>query len=265
MYSLVISTIGCPFLLDSLASLTYPPDDVLVVVDMIGRQASTLERDYPLDHLGRDLNKHHPGVRLLFNQPEGPWAVMNGCYNLGARAARNPFVWFTHDDIEYPDFDFPRVLKPVLSRLAAEPLVKGRRVVGLVLQEHEVLNGVNWPDYPVGTWGLGQCVSPVSQIVSVAALEEMGGFDEKDGIWYDGHLEMETRLRDWWYLLLPTPLIRHTSNRTYQANNWGDRWAANPIWGHYEKNFVRRYGVPFVRQLPPIEPITDPRLGIAPC
>lgn len=265
MYSLVISTIGCPFLLDSLATLKYPPDDVIVVLDTIGRRSSTLDADYPIARLASDLAEKYPNVRLLFNEPSGPWAVMNQCYNIGWKAARHPFVWFTHDDIEWPDFDFPTALRPVLEQVQAEPQVLGKRCVGLVLPEHEVLNQVNVPDYPEGTWALAQCVSPVSQVVSVAALQEMGGFDEVHGVWYDGMLQAETHIRDWWYVLLPTPLLRHTSNRTYRANNWGNHWKANPIWGSYTKNYERRYGEEWRRSivsLLPAQPLDDPRYGI---
>lgn len=269
MYSLVISTIGCPFLLDSLASLQYPPDDVIVVLDVIGRRASTLDRDYPLERLSTDLAERFPKVLLIYNDPgPKPWGVMNQCYNIGWRHARHPFVWFTHDDIEWPAFDFPTALNPVLRQLTKTPAVNGKRVVGLVLPEHEVLNRVNVPDYPEGTWGLAQCVSPVSQVIAVEALKEMGGFDEVHGVWYDGQLQAETHIRDWWFVLLPTPLLRHTSNRTYRANDWGNHWSANPIWGNYQQNYEKRYGAEWRRaitSLLPMQPLDDPRYGIAPC
>ena len=264
MYSLVISTIGCPFLLDSLATISHMPDDVIVVVDMIGRKSSTLDKEYPLDSLGRDLHARFPNVRLMFNQPTGPWGVMNQCYNIGWRAAKNPFVLFTHDDIEWPAFDFPSALRPVLEALHADRTVDGRRVMGLVLPEYEILNAVNVPDYPEGTWGLAQCVSPVSQVVSVEALAEMGGFDEVDGVWYDGQLQAETHIRNWWFVLLPTPRIRHMSNRTYRANNWGNHWKGTP-WGDYTKNYEKRYGETWRRaivSLLPMQPLDNPRYGV---
>jgi hypothetical protein len=266
VYSLVISTIGCPFLFDSLATLRYPPDDIIVVLDLVGRKSSTLDQDYPLPQLERDLRERYPAVRLLYNNPSGPWAVMNQCYNIGWRNARHPYVWFTHDDIEYPDYDFPSALRPVLEAIEADRDILGKRIVGLVLPEHEILNEVNVPDYPVGTWGIAQCISPVSQVVSVEAMREMGGFDEVDGVWYDGQLQAETHIRDWWYVLLPTPLIRHMSNRTYRVNNWGAHWKANPVWGNYTKNFEKRYGEPWRRSivsLLPMQPIDDPRYGVA--
>lgn len=266
MYSLVISTIGCPFLLDSLASMDYPPDDVIVVLDTIGRRSSTLDKDYPIERLEEDLNAHFPEVRLLYTDPDEPWAVMNQCYNIGWQEALNPFVLFTHDDIEWPDFDFPTALKPVLQRLHVDPYIEGEYVAGLVLPEFEIANGVQVPAYPHGTTGLAQCVSPVSQIVSIDALEEMGGFDEKEGIWYDGQLQAEMRIRDWWFLLLPTPMLRHQSNRTYLANNWGARWAANPIWGNFQDNFQRKYGEEWFREihsLSPVKPLDDARFALA--
>jgi hypothetical protein len=254
----VISTIGCPFLLDSLATLRHPPDDVIVVLDVIGRRSSTLDRDYPLPQLSADLEKLYPSVRLLFNNPTGPWAVMNQCYNIGWRAARHPFVWFTHDDIEYPDFDFPTFLGPVLRVVERERVIGGKRIVGLVLPEYEVANRVSVPSHPRGATGLTQFVSPVSQIVAVDTMHELGGFDETDGIWYDGQLEVESSLRGWWYLLMDTPELRHMSNRTYLANNWGDRWAANPVWGEYSRNFRRRYGTDWQRDLnAPLLPLSE--------
>lgn len=259
MYSLVISTIGCPFLLDSLSSLVYPPDDIIVVVDMVGRRAAPrLETEWPLANLETDIGDAWPDVRIMYNEPSGPWAVMNQCYNIGWKAAFNPFVWFTHDDIEYPDFDFPTALRPTLSRMHHGESA-GRRVVGLVLPEYEVTHRVTVPNHPRGSVGLTQFVSPVSQVVSVQAMREMGGFDETDGIWYDGQLEAESGLRDWWYLLMDTPAIRHTSNRTYVVNNWGDRWKANPIWGNYAANFAKRYGSEWTRDLnAPLLPVEAP-------
>lgn len=265
MYSLVISTIGAPFLLDSLATLTYPPDDVIVVLDVIGRKASNLDKEYPLERLSADLRERFPNVLMIYNDPAGPWGVMNQCYNIGWRHARHPFVWFTHDDIEWPAYDFPTALRPVLEAIWADGTVQGRRCVGLVLPEREVINKVNVPDYPIGTWGLAQCVSPVSQVISVEALQEMGGFDEVEGVWYDGQLQAETHIRDWWYVLLPTPLLRHESNRTYKVNNWGNHWRANPVWGNYSANYEKRYGEPHRRSLvslQPMQPIDDPRYGL---
>jgi hypothetical protein len=267
VYSLVISTIGCPFLLDSLATLTHPPDEVIAVLDVQGRAASTLDREYPLERLQDDLRERFPAVTLSLSYPGSSWGVMNQCYNQGAALASNPFVLFTHDDVEWPAYDFPKALAPVLLAIQQEPTVLGRRCVGLVLPEYEVLNQVAVPDYPPETWGLAQCVSPVSQVLSVEALREMGGFDEVGGVWYDGQLQAESHIRDWWYVLLPTPYLLHTSNRTYRANNWGDRWKANPVWGNYTQNFEKRYGYAHRRalqSLQPMQPLTDPRYGLAP-
>jgi len=265
MYSLVISTIGCPFLLDSLASLSHPPDDIIVVVDVIGRRASTLESEYPLARLRQELAERWPALRvLLYDPPPQTWAVHNGCYNVGWKAARRPYVWFTHDDVTYPAFNYPRALNPVLRAIAAAGgVIDGRTVAGVVVPEYETVNGVTVPDYPDGSRGLTQCISPVSQIVSVAAMRKLGGFDEA-GIWYDGHLQAETFVRDWWYLLLPTPKVRHESNRTYRVNNWGNHWGANPVWGTYQDNFHRRYGHVWERYMAsdePIEPLRDERFA----
>jgi hypothetical protein len=255
--TIVISTIGAPFLLDSLATLRSQPDELFVVVDMEGRRRSPLGAVEPFE---QQVLAAFPRVRMMRNESK-PWAVMNGCYNLGWQMARNPFVLFTHDDMEYADYDYVNWLTPLLRKLyAAGERIEGRRVVGFVLPEYEVVNNVLVPTYPIGATLFSQCVSPVSTIVSTRAMAELGGFDT-DGVWYDGHLEAELHLRNWWLLHVPTPPMQHTSNRTYRMNNWGNNWAESP-WGNYAQNFLRKYPngpATLARRLSPelAHPVTD--------
>lgn len=269
MITLVMSTIGCPFLLDALASIRQPPDETLIVLDMIGRQSSDLGETFPLPALELALEQF-PWARLVpyYPQPH-EWAVQNGCYNVGWRAARNPWVCITHDDVTWNDFDYFGTVAPMLEALRRDDQVNGRRCTGIVLPEYEVANDTLWPKFAPGVPVLTQCVSPVSQIISTSALEEMGGFDEVEGVWYDAHLQAEFQLRDWWAVHLPTPLLKHQSNRTYRANNWGGGgFAANPKWNQFDVNFQRMYE----GRLPPFYrtpetrseylPITDPRFTL---
>lgn len=266
MYSVVISTIGAKFLFDTLRSLEpFPPDEVIVVLDRVGRSCSSLDSAYPLHHLERDLRHYRIPVTLKLYEPEEQWAVMNGCYNVGWRAAKNPYVLFTHDDVLFPAYDFPATLTKVLTALETHNgVINGREVKGVVLPEWEIPAQAVVPTGTGKDWKLCQCVSPVSQIVSVAAMEALGGFDEADGVWYDGQLQAETFLRNWWFIHLPTPLLEHVSNRTYRLNDWGQRWAPNPIWGNYQQNFENRYGFFFERNLSLEDglPLTNPEFGL---
>jgi hypothetical protein len=246
--SVIISTIGCPFLLDSLDSMKHPFGQVLVVLDKVGRACSTLDEVYPLPVLEEELAKR--GVDLVYyDAAPGTWAVQNGCYNVGARHAIYDWLLFTHDDVTWHPFDYEGALRPALEKIASEGIL-GRLVPGVIIPEYEVANQVLVPTFPVGTTALTQAVSPVSQVLSRAAYEAIGGFDEEFGIWYDGQLEHETILRDWWWLHLPLPPLTHESNKTYRVNNWGKAWEPNPKWGHHTRNFEAKYGVaPATRKL----------------
>lgn len=249
MISTVVSTIGAPFLLDCLRTL---PDlgETIVVVDRAGRSLSSLDVEYPLEKLEADVARlSNPPQLAIYDPKPGAWAVQNGCYNFGARLALHPFLLFTHDDVEWPAYDFRHALRRTTQwidhwcrRRFWAP--EGGDIVGAILPEWEVANEVRVPAFDLGREVVCQAVSPVSQVLSRAAFDAMGGFDEDYGVWYDGQLEHETRIRNWWYVCLPTPTLRHQSNRTYRLNNWGNSWSPNPKWGRYQENFERKYGTP---------------------
>ncbi len=264
MISLIISSIGAPFLLDSLQSLRLPPSEVVVVIDSVGRAASDLHVTFPLEILKAELAERFPWVTLHQTHPMTPWGVMNQCYNEGLAMTTNPFVMCTHDDITYMDYDYFGEVSPILHELERRSsYVDGRKVIGVVLPEWEVLNQVPWPEYPNGMWALTQASTPVSHIVHRWAIQEFGGFDEEFGVWYDAQLEAEIARRNWWSIILPTPRIRHLSNRTYRVNDWGNRFAANPKWANHPDNFIRKYGYAHARDLSgSTAPLDDPRLGL---
>jgi hypothetical protein len=238
--TMVISTIGCPFIHDCLATLKYPPDQVLVVIDVTGRTCADLPQ--PLPEFEAELKAKFPFVTTLRAEPSDNWAVMNGCYNLGILGSRNEYIMFTHDDLSYPDFDYFGAISPILDELeAADRKIDGKEVVGVLFPDWEVTHQVHFPAFP-DKLALCQSFSPVTHVISRRAMLAMGGFDEVEGIWYDQQAEEEIRRRNWWSIHLPTPPIHHVSNRTYKVNNWGNRWAANPKWGNTPENFKRVYG-----------------------
>lgn len=242
----VMSTIGAPFALDALASLP-PFDEVLVVVDMVGRSCSALDREFPLDEFVRAAHgiRHLTVGFLQYAPAPGAWAVHNGSYNVGTRAAKNDWLVYTHDDTSWPAHDFVGVLGRALSWAEARGrLADGRPIVGAILPIWEVEAGCLVPEFSLDRPALCQCVSPVSQVLHRSAWAAIGGFDEEFGVWYDGQLEQEARLRDWRFVYLPTPPVRHQSNRTYKINNWGNAWAPNPKWANYQQNFERKFGIP---------------------
>ncbi len=267
MITLIVSTIGAPFLIDSLRSLRWHPSQTVIVLDTVGRSASALDEVYPLDALKAALDRYYPCGQLVETDPAHPWSMMNHCYNVGVSLATNPYVMCTHDDMEYTDYPYFYAVQPLLEKVqAAGGVVDGRRVVGAVFPEWEVLNQALVPNYPEGTFGLVQSVSPVSQVVERQAILDFGGFDEEFGVWYDAQLQAETHLRDWWVFHVPAPPMRHTSNRTYRLNNWGNGFEFNPKWGSHPDNFVRKYGVPFTRNTDglDLQPVRDPRFRF-PC
>lgn len=217
-------------------------EQVIVVLDRVGRSCSTLDAEYPIEQLVADfgtLAQLH-----FYDAPSGRWAVQNGCYNEGARIATADWLLFTHDDVIWPDHNYVSAIDEHLEAIIRFGGRSEERVVGLILPEWEVANQVAVPAFETTAPILTQVVSPVSQVLARSAFEEMGGFDETYGIWYDGQLEHETLLREWWYVSVPVPRLQHTSNRTYQVNNWGNAWAPNPKWGRHAENFARKYGVP---------------------
>lgn len=255
MISCIVSTIGCSFLLDSLDSMRQPFSEIIVVLDKVGRSCADPAVLPSLSLLEESLARRH--VKLVYyDAVPGTWAVQNGCYNVGARHAKYDWILFTHDDVTWQDFDYELYLASSAhlhelgSYMWRGTTWRGKRVPGIILPEYEAANQVLVPTFPEGTRALTQAVSPVSQIIHRQAYEAIGGFDEEYGIWYDGQLEHETVLRDWWWLHVPTPVLRHESNRTYRTNNWGNRWTPNPKWGHHAENFERKYGVkPTMRKL----------------
>lgn len=264
MISLIISTIGAPFLLDSLQSLRCPPAETLIILDSVGRASSDLNVTFPLEILKYELAERFPWAQLHATHPLDPWGVMNQCYNVGCHLSTQPFVMCTHDDITYADFDYFGEITPVLRELERREFdVDGRRTLGVVLPEWEVLNQVLVPKVPEGTWCLTQATTPVSHVILKEALAQFGGFDEHFGVWYDAQLEAEINRRNWWSVLLPTPKIRHTSNRTYRTNNWGDSFSANPKWADHPNNFIKKYGYAHVRDLHGSHAsLDDPLLGL---
>jgi hypothetical protein len=239
MISAVMSTIGGRFVLDALDSMPMF-SECLVVVDMVGRAASDLETTYPLGDLERDVVAR--GAQVVRYEPApAQWAVHNGSYNLGARLAKHPWILFAHDDVTWPNKHHV-VLEATIPRVAELSHTYGRRIVGIEFPCWEQ-NAVMVPEFPTGTLALTQGMQPAAFLLEKAALEEIGGFDEA-GVWYDGQLEHEMILRNWWWLHLPLPPVHHQSNRTYQINNWGGGWKANPVWASHPENFQRKYGVP---------------------
>jgi hypothetical protein len=243
--SLIVSTIGAPFLLDALRS---QPDlgETIVVLDRLGRTCSNLDAEYPIAQLEADLAALPNLPRLVFyDVAPDKWAVQNGCYNVGASVATNDWLLFTHDDVVWPLAEFRAPLHRALSWIEAGLHVHGERwLAGLLLPEWEVANQVRVPSFAPDRPVLCQAVSPVSQVIHVDVWRAIGGFDEEFGVWYDGQLEHESRLKDYWYIYLPTPLLQHQSNATYRINNWGKDWVLNRKWATYEKNFEVKYGIP---------------------
>jgi len=278
MYSLIISTIGSPFINDTLRTMEkFPPKEVIVVVDVLGRSVSNLESVYPLAKMEADLAASPVKPRVVYYHPTpSAWAVMNGCYNLGAKHATRDYYLFTHDDVLFnPDFDYPSAISKVLRNVEADGRqVMGKNIKGICIPEYEILNQVVVPMYGSGPgsrsgsgkdWCLCQVYSPVSHIIHKSVLEELGGFDEDFGIWYDGQMQIESFQRDWWYIHLPTPLLTHESVKTYRINNWGNNWSVNPKWGEFPTNFARKYpGITWERNCSLLDgiPITEERFGL---
>lgn len=229
MYTLIISTIGAPFILDAIKTLEkFPPSEVIVVLDKTGRSTTDLDQTYPIDQLESDLAKSPVNPKLVIHNPTPEkWAVMNGCYNVGWKLAKNSYVCFTHDDAFWADYDFPKQLNRIIQNIETNNcMIQGKRVMGIVLPSWEILNKVIVPMHGLesGTgkdWCLCQVYSPIFHILNKKILEELGGFDEDYGIWYDGQMQIESFQRDWWYIHLPTPICSHESIKTYKVNSWG--------------------------------------------
>ncbi len=247
MITTVVSTIGAPFAVEHIKTIPQDLGEIIVVVDMIGRSvAKDLEKKYPLQQFADELVAAVPGVVIKQYQPEPKlWAVQNGCYNLGIRDAVYPWVLCTHDDVKWvPGYPYAERLRGALHWLMHQRVYAPLNVAGFVLPEWELENKVlvpqDAPDHPA--WC--QVVSPVSHILHRTVWEQLGGFDEEYGVWYDGQLEAETEARGWEYVYLPVAPLTHQSNATYRVNNWGARWKANPKWGEYARNYKRKYGRP---------------------
>jgi hypothetical protein len=264
MITVVVSTIGAPFLLDSLQSLRYWPPDLVVVIDVVGRACSDLDETFPLDVLLAELDERFPKAHVVWTDGSAPWAVMNGCYNLGVMHARHPWIMCTHDDVSFADYDYWGQLAPVLGEIERLDFrVDDYKVIGAVLPEWEVVNRVRVPTVPEGHWGLTQLTTPVSHVIHRGALDVFGWFDTEFGVWYDAQLEAEIVRHNWWSVHLPTPPLRHLSNRTYRTNNWANRFAPDPKWADHPANFVRKYGYAHERRTTDVLiPLSNPRLGL---
>jgi hypothetical protein len=247
MISVIVSTIGAPFAAEHLCTIPRDLGEVIVVIDMVGRAAAPqLERTYPLAQFYRDVDKAVPGASIVQYAPApGKWAVQNGCYNVGVRAAQYPWFLCTHDDVKWNTaYPYAERMRAVLHWLMHQRVYAPLDVAGFVLPEWETVNRVMVPEDapPHPAWC--QVVSPVSHILHRHVWDTLGGFDEVFGVWYDGQLEAETPRHNWKYLYLPVAPLRHQANMTYRVNNWGNRWKANPIWNHYARNYERKYGTP---------------------
>jgi hypothetical protein len=141
----------------------------------------------------------------------------------------------------YPSYNLWGHVTHILRQLEQLEWYYDKPLAGVVLPTWEVAANVPWPP-ATNLMGLTQVVGPVSTIVRREFLDSIGGFDELHGIWYDGQLQEELAQRAQWLFVAPTLHLVHESNRTYRRNDWGNRWAANPKWGHYQENFKRRYG-----------------------
>lgn len=243
--SVVVSSIGAPFAITNLDSMCRW-DEVIVVIDMQGRSASALEQTYPLTAFEDDV-RARGAVPVRYESEPRAWAVMNGCFNVGARAVRNDWVLFTHDDVTWMPYDYAKAVGHTVDWILARSCIAptGQEIVGLDLPVWEVQHEVLVPTFPPDSPALlTQCVAPVGQVLRRAKLEEMGHFDEHFGVWYDGHLQREVHVRNWWFVHIPTPPALHQSNSSYKLNKWGNSWSANPKWGMYTENYQTMYGLP---------------------
>lgn len=273
MFTIIIATIGSPFLNEALKTMeNFPPAELIIVLDVLGRETSNLDTIYPLAQLEADLAKSPCKPKLLYYKPEpSQWGVMNGCYNFGAKEAKYDYIMFTHDDILFDNsYDYHTAIGKVLKNIEADNrVILGKDIRGICIPEYEILNKVivpmNGNESGSGKdWCLCQVYSPVSHILHKSCLADIGGFDEEFGIWYDGQMQIESFQRNWWYIHLPTPLLQHESVKTYRMNNWGERWKNNPKWLYYPDNFRRKYNTEWERNLSLSDGIvlTDSRFGL---
>lgn len=248
LISLVVAGIGLPCIHECLGSLERngSPDEVIIAIDVVG-QGLTNTRQY--QRFRTQLIGRYPwlaGTRanLCFES----WALTNQTLNLGIRATTGKYVSVTHEDVTYP----PNLLWYVLEcelRTIHERQAKGEwlDVVGLCWRTRTI-EGQQTSHFPLLDHDCQvQAVPPVSFAIERAFYDEIGGFDETKGIWYDAQLQAELKARGKWLLYLNYLSVDHYCSQSMHATNWADGWKHASIWEHFDHNFEKEYGYPFRR------------------
>lgn len=234
-FTLVIPTIGIPELFECLASIgPAPPYQTIVVIDDKGRSLSSL--DGSLDELEQRIKVALPGVNIFHNTHWEDWQMNNQTFNIGISNTSTEFVYATHDDVIFPGGDYFEQVRSTISQLCGQ----GKRVVGAVFpgcHEEIAVTAPNWD-----RCGLTQYYSAVSSLLSVDFWNEVGRFDEKEGIWWDAQMQGELWSRDCWMYYEPLPAVLHRMNRALRANGHASGFTAAPLWANCSTAFERVYG-----------------------
>jgi len=254
MITAVVTGIGLSMMDRCLTSINPFPDEVIVVMDDIGRMHAEQSDLVSADHLKR----RHPQIKMLHNRNHNNWQYTNQTINIGIEAAKNDWVCVIHEDTDWSGSCY---------FLLAERFLGFERSMSKVSWEtYPISDGIHFPIFQMTDVEEGRqkepyydhdCMTqqygPTSTIFRKSIWCDMGGFKEDSGIWYDMELQEYLVANDLWLYYHECPPIKHWPSLTYRANNWAGAWSKAPLWGNSGVRHVEKYGHEFTRTRPGME------------
>jgi hypothetical protein len=269
--SVIMPTVGGEHIYQCLDSMKYPPNDVVIVVDMIARGAANLQ---PIEEFEATLkNKYSFITKVVRNENFHDYQNLNQNFNIGFKNAANKYFFITHDDVIYQDFDYFGKLSKVLDILESDGcIIHGKKVWGTTMPVFQ-----SWSECPEGKifpdkdwqnqYVLSRGPSPIAAAINKnifngeANLLKDGGFDVQEGLWYDVIIAREMFKHDWWVMYLPFPPVRHLMSQGFKISDGAGIKLCPRILKHaenhervypseFETEFQKHLHVPFEIPLP---------------